>query len=104
MRALTWLVLLVVALSAVLVFAGLVGKETDVSYRLLPATCAISIIGVPLFLLLAARQSRKDREEREQRFMREQALFNDPRYLEAARRAQQIDWTGYGSVKPPRRS
>lgn len=71
MRAFTWMVLLVVALSSVLVFAGLVGKETDVSYRLLPATCAISLIGVPLFLLLAARQSRKDREERERRQMRQ---------------------------------
>lgn len=72
----TWFVLLVVALSGVLVFAGLLGTETDVSYRLLPATCAISIIGVPLFLLLAARQSRKDREERERLRFQEQAYFS----------------------------
>lgn len=75
MRALTWFVLLVVALSVVMVFAGLLGTETDVSYQLLPATCATSIIGAPLFLLLAARQSRKDREERERRQMREQAYY-----------------------------
>ena len=67
MRALTWIVLLVVALSSVMVFAGLLGTEGDVSYRLLPASCSVSVIGVPLFLLLAARQSRKDREERERR-------------------------------------
>lgn len=65
MRALTWIVLLVVAGALVMTFAGLLGNEGDVSYRLLPASCAVSIIGVPLFLLLSARQSRKDREERE---------------------------------------
>lgn len=86
MRALTWIVLLVVALSAVLVFAGLLGKETDVSYRLLPATCAISVIGVPLFLLLAARQSRKDREERERRQMAAQAQYWQQGYYPPPRR------------------
>lgn len=65
MRALTWIVLLVVAGAGVMAFAGLLGGEGDVSYQLLPASCAVSVIGVPLFLLLAARQSRKDREERE---------------------------------------
>lgn len=65
MRALIWIVLVVVAISIVLVFAGLFGTEGNASYRLLPASCAVSIIGVPLFLLLSARQSRKDKEARE---------------------------------------
>lgn len=100
MRALTWIVLLVVALSGVLVFAGLVGKDTDVSYRLLPATCAISIIGAPLFLLLAARQSRKDREDRERRERVHQKL--PPDILAAY--AQLIeDVKARESSPPPRR-
>ena len=65
----TIIALLIVVLAGALVMAlgGLVSAPSSSAAQLLPAACAISLVGLPLFALLSVRSGRKQREEQDRR-------------------------------------
>ncbi len=71
MKLVIILLMLVTVATGLTALAGLVGEDGMRVVSLTPTACGISLVTGVLFLVLAARQSRKDREAREERLWRE---------------------------------